>query len=411
MSDSDAPVRPPQVSLAAWSMIIGGVFGVIGAFDQMGKLRSVETRERLTELVESATMKELGVSVEGMQTLTHIALLLTGGIAAAATILGVYVLQRHHGARIAITILAVPLFLAAPLGGGFWAAVICMAALFLWTTPARAWFAGRPVALAGNNHSRAHRLESRWDDDSAQPGSSPQPGAPAEPPADSAPSSSPPPASEQAQPSHARPQPMVGWGQPQVSAAPPTAPGQHLHPFPVAPIPPVRRPATVAVAALLAIVGSVVTIFGFASMLLLLALDRAGFDALLIEVLESVPQLRRDLGASQEQFVNLMATAMAVMGIAAVLVALFTIVVAVLTLRGKSWAWISLIVLASGTVFAGLLAFPLGLLLSVAAAATAIMLVTPRVRAWFAAQRFQRNYPPTQPPAAQPPEHDHPHLW
>lgn len=409
MSDSDAPVRPPQVSLAAWSMIIGGVFGVIGAFDQMGKLRSVETRERLTELVDSATMKELGVSVEGMQTLTHIALLLTGGIAAAATILGVYVLQRHHGARIAITILAVPLFLAAPLGGGFWAAVICMAALFLWTTPARAWFAGRPVALAGPNNSRSNRLESRWPDEPPQPGPPDPPSADSEPHADAEPS---PPALPGAQQSpQPRPQPMVGWGQPQVSAAPPSAPGQHMRPFPTAGMAPVRRPATVVVAAVLAIVGSIVTMFGFASVMLLLLLDRPGFDELVIEVLESVPQLQRDLGASQEQFLSLMATGMAVLSIVAILVALFTIIVAVLTMRGKSWAWITLIVLASGTVFAALLAFPLGLLLSAAAAATAIMLVTPRVRAWFAAQRSNRPPPPTQPPAAQPHQQDHPHLW
>ena len=63
--------------------------------------------------------------------------------------LGVFVLQRHRGARIALSVVAVPILLAnlvtAPLTGGLLGALIAAATVMLWTGPARDWFAGRPV--------------------------------------------------------------------------------------------------------------------------------------------------------------------------------------------------------------------------------------------------------------------------
>ena len=54
-------------------------------------------------------------------------------------------LKPNRGARLALSILAVPILLTAPLTGGITGALVVVAILMLWTGPARDWFAGRPV--------------------------------------------------------------------------------------------------------------------------------------------------------------------------------------------------------------------------------------------------------------------------
>ena len=75
--------------------------------------------------------------------------MVTGLCAAASAVLGFFVLQRHRGARIALSIIVVPILLAnlvtAPLTGGLLGALIAAATVIMWTGPARDWFAGRPV--------------------------------------------------------------------------------------------------------------------------------------------------------------------------------------------------------------------------------------------------------------------------
>ena len=66
--------------------------------------------------------------------------------AAAAAVLGFFALQqRSRGARLALTIVAVPILLTAPLTGGLVGALVAASTAVLWSGPARDWFAGRPV--------------------------------------------------------------------------------------------------------------------------------------------------------------------------------------------------------------------------------------------------------------------------
>ena len=53
--------------------------------------------------------------------------------------------SANRGARLALSILAVPILLTAPLTGGLTGALVVVATLMLWSGPARDWFAGRPV--------------------------------------------------------------------------------------------------------------------------------------------------------------------------------------------------------------------------------------------------------------------------
>ena len=68
--------------------------------------------------------------------------MVTAGCATAAGILGYQVLRRSRSARAAVTVLAVPLFLAGMVTGGFITSVVAASAAILWLQPARSWFDG-----------------------------------------------------------------------------------------------------------------------------------------------------------------------------------------------------------------------------------------------------------------------------
>src|SRR3546814_13983746 len=76
----------------------------------------------------------------------NIAARVAGASAAAAAILGIFVLQRDKPARIGLSVAAVPLFLAGLVAGGFLSSLVAVCAVMLWTKPSRDWFNGIPAA-------------------------------------------------------------------------------------------------------------------------------------------------------------------------------------------------------------------------------------------------------------------------
>jgi hypothetical protein len=144
------PARPPQVTLAGWLVVGGSVIVVLMAFSQVGDLRSLQTRESIEEYLSRPPGDALGLSVSTVQTLLRVALMVGAATATATAILGWHALQRNRAARVALTVLAVPLFLSGMAGGGFASAVVSAAIVMLWFQPARDWFDGRsrPVAPA-----------------------------------------------------------------------------------------------------------------------------------------------------------------------------------------------------------------------------------------------------------------------
>ena len=97
--------------------------------------------------------------------------------AAAAAVLGFFVLQRSRGARLALSIVAVPILLTAPLTGGFVGALVAASTAVLWSGPARDWFAGRPGASAASSATKSP----------TPPTASASATSPADPPAPAAP--------------------------------------------------------------------------------------------------------------------------------------------------------------------------------------------------------------------------------
>lgn len=142
MTDSKAPARPPQVTLAGWVTILGSVFVVFSVFEFIANLRSIDTRERVQDTLADPPFDGMGVSLEGALSFLHVAGLVAGASATAAAILGWFVLKRTKSARLALSVVVVPLFFAGLVTGGFLSSMVAVSAVILWGRPARDWFNG-----------------------------------------------------------------------------------------------------------------------------------------------------------------------------------------------------------------------------------------------------------------------------
>ncbi len=148
MPESTA-ARPTQVTIAAGLVMACSVFVVLTAFDQIAALHSLETRKSVEEFLSTPPGESLGLGVQGMLSVMRVLTMVTAACATAAAILGFQVLRRSRSARLVLTVLALPLFLAGVVVGGFLPAVITGSIVMMWLQPARDWIDGktpRPVA-------------------------------------------------------------------------------------------------------------------------------------------------------------------------------------------------------------------------------------------------------------------------
>ena len=67
----------------------------------------------------------------------------TAAVRGGTAVLGYQVLQRSRPARVALTVLGLPLFVVGLVSGGVASAVVFAAVVMLWFEPARSWFDGR----------------------------------------------------------------------------------------------------------------------------------------------------------------------------------------------------------------------------------------------------------------------------
>lgn len=142
MSEQRKPVRPRQVTVAAGLIIGGSLIVVATVFQRISSLHTIETRESIQEFLSKPPGDGFGLEVDGVLTILQNLAMVAGGCATAAAILGYHVLQRSKSARIALSVLAVPLFLTGIAAGGFMSSVVVAAAVMLWFQPARDWFDG-----------------------------------------------------------------------------------------------------------------------------------------------------------------------------------------------------------------------------------------------------------------------------
>lgn len=345
--------------MAAWSIMVGSAVVVLSGFETLSQLHSMEVREGIEDALSKAPAAGLGLDVGAVQQAIKIGSMVAAGCATAAAILGYQVLQRNRSARVALSVLAVPLFVAGISTGGFFSSLVAVCVAMLWLHPARAWFNGtwRPDADRMAPAALTPPL--------------PPPFAPPAPPAEE-----PPPA-----PVTARP--MTGFGSPVVHETA-VVPEHALAPVPG---PPAVRPAARAPRPAALIWAGVLT-WVFSALALLSVLVAVGVLATDSgPVLEELHRQQPDLaaqGISDEMIVNatyVMAGVVSVWSVIAMVLAGFAV-------AGARWAWVGLLVSAAAAtalfavcVLVGQLLMLLPLLASLTAC---VCLLRPRVREWLA---------------------------
>jgi len=120
----------------------GSALAVLLVADRLAGLHSLESRQAVEQFLAREPGSGLGLDVDGTLSLIRTAAMVTAGCATAAGILGYQVLRRSRSARVAVSVLAVPIFLTGMVTGGFVTSVIAASAAILWLQPARAWFDG-----------------------------------------------------------------------------------------------------------------------------------------------------------------------------------------------------------------------------------------------------------------------------
>ncbi len=408
MSDSGKTARPRQLTMAGWFVVGGSIFLLLSVFDTFTTLNSVEMREEIAKGLASPMGQGMGLSVSEALSLMRVGLMVAGACAAAAAVLGFFVLQRHRGARVALSVLAVPILFTGLLTGGLIGALVAAATVMLWSGPARDWFAGRPVREV----RRPERSDKSGPWETTMPGASErnqppeQSSDPVPPPSDGPdhqadPDRQTPPASSLSTAgSSTEPQAMSGFGQSSglvadqktenwsaPAGAPPYATASTVRP---------SVPAAVKVACILTWVFSGMVALLYAVMLVILVFAQ---DRVVDEVVKSPAWERSNLDQ------DILVPALWIGALLFMAWALGACVVAVFTWRRHNWARWMLAASAACVLLIGFLAFPIGLVHQLVAAFVIASLFGASARVWFANESWTQGPPPPGNQGGQRPHH------
>ena len=150
--------------MAAWTVVVGSVVVVFMGFETMASLHTLEMREAIEKFLAESPGADLGLGVSGVRRrVIHVATLVASGCATAAAVLGYQALRRNRSARIGLTVVAIPLFLAGLATGAFFSSLVAAASAMLWLSPAREWYAGtwKPSPAGGSATRRPPKLARR----------------------------------------------------------------------------------------------------------------------------------------------------------------------------------------------------------------------------------------------------------
>lgn len=148
--------------MAGWMVIVGSVIVVLTAFEQLGSFHTLEVREQVEKFLGEPPGEGLGMSTDTALLLLRVLAMVAAGCATAAAVLGWHVLHRHRPSRIALTVVAVPLFISGVATGGFFSSLVAASALLLWSRPARDWFNGVTRARPEIVHPSGAREPGHW---------------------------------------------------------------------------------------------------------------------------------------------------------------------------------------------------------------------------------------------------------
>jgi len=405
-SSGKAPARPRQLTMAAGFVIGGSVLLLMMVFDTLTKLNSVETREQITEVLRSPSGEGLGLTMSQALTSMRVGLMIAGACAAATAVLGVYVLKPNRAARLALSILAVPILLTAPLTNGISGALVVVAILMLWSGPARDWFAGRPVREV-QAPARPDKSAKQGPWETTMPRQSDRLHEPDQSPPSDRPTDQEPPEDRPTPPasqlttvgSSTTPGASSGFG---VRPAPVDDLPQGAWPPPVAQQPPgvtggadaSTVPASVKIACILTWVFSGLVALLYAGSMVVLIVNQ---DQIVDYVLDQPEWQRAELPT------DILLPVLWVGCLAFFVWSLGACVLAWFTWRRHNWARWLLASSAAAAFLAGLIVFPAGILPQLAAVLTIVGLFLATSRAWFEPDAWNTwQGPPQGPPPGSP---------
>lgn len=140
-----ADARPRQVTWSAAIIMIGSAFILLSAWQVVAGIGTLDTREGVEEFLADAPGDGLGLSVGAALDVLRVTAMAAAALAVTTGILGWQVLLKSRSARIVLSALALPVFVAGTVTGGLISAVVVASVITLWLSPAREWYAGLPI--------------------------------------------------------------------------------------------------------------------------------------------------------------------------------------------------------------------------------------------------------------------------
>lgn len=138
--------------MAGWMVVIGSLFSIVTAFEVVGRVRSLETREAIERFLAEPPGSGMGLDVEGVVKVLEGTATAAAVIASMTAVLGYFAVRGDRRARTGLAFLAVPLFLTGLAVGGFLTSLVAAACGLLFVSPSREWYDGKPIptsSLAG----------------------------------------------------------------------------------------------------------------------------------------------------------------------------------------------------------------------------------------------------------------------
>jgi hypothetical protein len=150
---SAAPPRPTQVTRAAIQAIFGSTLVLLVMVTVVSRLHTEEMHSVADRLRKQPMLTNSHLSQSQALDVLRISATVCAAACVAGVVFGVYVLRRHRGSRIGLTVLGGLLFVSAviqPITGWLIAAYVGLSLYLLWSAPARAWFAWNPGGGPGS---------------------------------------------------------------------------------------------------------------------------------------------------------------------------------------------------------------------------------------------------------------------
>ena len=113
-------------------IVAGSAAVVLTVFQQIAGLHSIATRETLERVLAQPPFNGIGMSVDQVLEVIRVLSMIAAACATATAILGWHVLQRSKSARVALSILAFPLFVTGIGIGGIMSTTVAVAIVLLW---------------------------------------------------------------------------------------------------------------------------------------------------------------------------------------------------------------------------------------------------------------------------------------